>query len=171
MLLLSLGCLMAVAPAQGKATCQVWPVCDPPAEERGDAEGDAAEEGGDAEVMLLRRRRRRRMKKRSEMEMGRQLRKERVSGWEIHFINICSPLFHVILAPCLIEEKTDYLGNDIGKAKSVPSKEECAKVAAKVEKAKFWTYQPSSKTCWYKTSKAGKKSKETVVSGNVECGQ
>ena len=74
---------------------------------------------------------------------------------------------------CNVEEKTDYLGNDIkkGKFKNVESQEDCAKKAAENKDAKFWTYQPSKKICWIKTSKAGKKPQESTVSGNVECGQ
>jgi len=72
-------------------------------------------------------------------------------------------------ADCLIEEKTDYNGNDLEKFKNVPSKEECAEKAAAVEEAKFWTYNPKSKTCFSKKSNKGKKAHPDGVSGNVEC--
>ena len=70
---------------------------------------------------------------------------------------------------CLIEEKTDYNGNDLEKFKNVASKEECAQMAAAVEEAKFWTYNPKSKACFSKKSKKGKKGHPDGVSGNVEC--
>ena len=70
---------------------------------------------------------------------------------------------------CLIEEKTDYNGNDLEKFENVPSHEECAKKAAEVEGAKFWTYNPKSKTCFSKKSNKGKKAHPDGVSGNVEC--
>ena len=75
----------------------------------------------------------------------------------------------------MVEEKTDYrAGNNIkqgGKTfKVVENQEACAKLSAENEKAKFWTYQPSTKKCWIKTSNAGKRPLETVNSGNQECG-
>ena len=77
-------------------------------------------------------------------------------------------------AGCVVEEKIDYPGNDIkqgGKTfKVVEDQEACAKLSAENEKAKFWTYQPSTKKCWIKTSNAGKTPLKTVNSGNQECG-
>ena len=74
----------------------------------------------------------------------------------------------------MVEEKIDYEGNDIKQGaktfKVVENQEACAKLSAENEKAKFWTYQPSSKKCWIKTSKKGKRPNKTVVSGNQECG-
>ena len=74
----------------------------------------------------------------------------------------------------MVEEKTDYLGNNIKQGAStfkvVENQEACAKLSAENEKAKFWTYQPSSKKCWIKTSNAGKRPLKTVNSGNQECG-
>ena len=69
----------------------------------------------------------------------------------------------------MIKEEIDYYGNDLEQFKNVPSKEECAEKAAAVEDAKFWTYQTKSKTCYSKTSMAGKKAHPYGVSGNVEC--
>merc|ERR1711909_106482 len=76
---------------------------------------------------------------------------------------------------CVIEEKTGYAGNDIkqgGKPfkEGVEDQKACAKLAAANKKAKFWTYHPSNKKCFIKTSKAGKKPAKTSVSGNRECG-
>ena len=77
-------------------------------------------------------------------------------------------------AGCVVEEKTDYEGNDIKQGaktfKVVENQEACAKLSAENEKAKFWTYQPSTKKCWIKTSNAGKTPLKTVNSGNQECG-
>ena len=70
----------------------------------------------------------------------------------------------------MIEEKTDYFGNDIKMTRKVENQEACAKLAAANEKALFWTYRPSTKKCWLKTSKAGKHTRKAFVSGNKECG-
>ena len=78
-------------------------------------------------------------------------------------------LYNVISTGCLIEEKIDYRGNDLRRFSNVPSKEECAKKAAAVKDAKFWTYNPKSKTCFSKKSNKGKKAHPDGVSGNVEC--
>ena len=55
----------------------------------------------------------------------------------------------------MIEEKTDYFGNDLKQgdktAKVVENQEACAKLAAANEKAKFWTYNTSNKKCYIKT--------------------
>ena len=71
---------------------------------------------------------------------------------------------------CVIEKQIDYNAHDIKMIPKVENHEACAKQAAAHEKAKFWTYQAKSKKCWIKTSKKGKKSNKTVVSGNRECG-
>ena len=77
-------------------------------------------------------------------------------------------------AGCVIEEKTAYHGNDIKQGakifKKVEDQKACAKLTAENEKAKFWTYHPSNKKCFIKTSKKGKKPQKTSVSGNRECG-
>ena len=51
----------------------------------------------------------------------------------------------------------------------VESQEACAKLSFSTQGALFWTYQPSTKLCWPKTSKAGRRVMEGVVSGNNEC--
>ena len=68
----------------------------------------------------------------------------------------------------MIEEKTGYQGNDIKIEEDLEDQKACAKLTN--EKAKFWTYNPSNKKCFIKTSKAGKKPSKTSVSGNRECG-
>ena len=73
-----------------------------------------------------------------------------------------------------------YRGNniDIGKGKVglssgtvVENKEACAKLSFSTERAKFWSYLPARKLCWVKTSKKGRRSHDTVVSGNRACGK
>merc|ERR1711974_406841 len=87
-LLLSLGCLLSIAPVQGKATCPVCPVCpagDDAAEEGEDEEGGDGdkddgkdgEEGGEGDE-----------------DGGKKGAKKEKEG-------------------CEIEEKTDYLGHDM----------------------------------------------------------
>ena len=71
----------------------------------------------------------------------------------------------------MIEKKTGYQGNDIKIEEIVEDQKACAKLAAANKKAKFWTYHPSNKKCFIKTSKAGKKPAKTSVSGNRECGE
>ena len=78
-------------------------------------------------------------------------------------------LYNVISTGCLIEEKIDYRGNDLRRFTNVPSKEECAKKAAAVKDAKFWTYSPKHKKCFSKTSMKGRRANPDSVSGNVEC--
>ena len=60
----------------------------------------------------------------------------------------------------MIEEKTGYQGNDIKIEENVDDQKACAKLTAANEKAKFFI----------KTSKKGKRSLKTSVSGNRECG-
>ena len=71
-----------------------------------------------------------------------------------------------------------YTGNNIdigGKGKYggtvVENKEACAKLSFSTKGAKFWSYLPAKKLCWVKTSKKGRRSHDTVVSGNRACGK
>ena len=83
--------------------------------------------------------------------------------------NTCNICYYTV---CKIEEKTKYAGNNIEFHENVKSKWECAKKAAEVEKARFWTYNPNKKRCWIKNEKGreGKKPHRASVSGNAECG-
>ena len=78
---------------------------------------------------------------------------------------------HVISADCVIEEFKNYHGHNLERMDRIESMEECIEKAAKVEKAKFWTYEPRTKKCWAKTSKSGRRTHRTAMSGNVECQQ
>ena len=72
----------------------------------------------------------------------------------------------------MIEELINYYGHDLESKDRIESMEECIEKAAKVEKAKFWTYEPRTKKCWIKTSKRGRrKHRNAGVSGNVKCEQ
>ena len=67
----------------------------------------------------------------------------------------------------------DYRGNNIKKVGKifVASQEACAELSFRTDGSSFWTYQPSTKRCWPKTSKSGRISMDNVVSGNDECGK
>ena len=72
---------------------------------------------------------------------------------------------------CVIEKNIDYRGNEKGARAKVENQEACAKLSFSRDGALYWTYQPSTKLCWPKTSKAGRVAMENVVSGNNECGK
>ena len=72
---------------------------------------------------------------------------------------------------CVIDEDTDYLGNDIGKWTKVENQQACAALTGTKEGGLFWTYRDSDKKCWIKTSKKGEKEQTGLVSGNIECGK
>ena len=72
---------------------------------------------------------------------------------------------------CVIEEETIYYGHDIkgeGNVK-VKNQQACATLAATKEGARFWTYRPSDKKCFIKTSKKGKMEGAGLVSGSIGC--
>ena len=71
----------------------------------------------------------------------------------------------------MIDEMKNYDGHDLERMHRIESMEECIEKTAKVEKAKFWTYEPRSKKCTAKTSKRGRRNDRNAVSGNVECEQ
>merc|ERR1711974_483267 len=147
-LLLSLGCLLSIAPVQGRATCPVCPVCSAgdDAAEEGDAEGDGGDgdEGGDKDGGEE--------GGEGDEDGGAKDAKKEKEG-------------------CEIEEKTDYLGHDMkGSPHKAESQEACAKLTASKKGGLFWTYRDSDKKCWIKTSKKGKKANKKLVSGNRECG-
>ena len=71
----------------------------------------------------------------------------------------------------MIEQNIDYRANNIGAKAKVENQEACAKLSLSRDGALYWTYQPSTKLCWPKTSKAGRIAMENVVSGNNECGK
>ena len=71
-----------------------------------------------------------------------------------------------------------YTGNNIdigGRGKYggtvVENKEACADLCASTEGAKYWSFSPAGKLCWVKTSKKGRRTHPTVVSGNRVCGK
>jgi len=72
---------------------------------------------------------------------------------------------------CIIDKNTDYRANNIGAMAKVENQKACAKRSSSTDGALYWTYQPSTKGCWLKTSKAKKMAMEGVVSGNNECGK
>merc|ERR1719234_1893841 len=76
---------------------------------------------------------------------------------------------------CIIEKEMAYPGNDIdigGKERhggtKVENQEACAKLSLASD-ASYWTYYEDG-VCFVKTSKSGRKSNPTSVSGNSECG-
>ena len=75
---------------------------------------------------------------------------------------------------CLIEEKFTYTEHNIKidgkKGTKVANQEACARLSFSTKGAKFWSYLPAGKLCYVKSSKSGRRSHPTVVSGNRECG-
>ena len=77
---------------------------------------------------------------------------------------------------CIIEENINYRGNAIldgppGGRRTVENQDACAKLSFSKSSSSFWTYQPSTKLCWLKTSKSGRMAQSGLVSGNDECGK
>ena len=72
---------------------------------------------------------------------------------------------------CVIEKNINYRANNIGGKAKVENQEACAKLSLSRDGAFYWTYVPSTKLCWPKTSKARRMAMENVVSGNIECGK
>ena len=73
----------------------------------------------------------------------------------------------------MIDEETDYRGQDIkgGKGVKVKNQQACATLTGTKEGGLFWTYRASDKKCWIKNSKKGKRAHKGLVSGNIECGK
>jgi len=70
---------------------------------------------------------------------------------------------------CIIDEATDYSGNDI-RRKRTNSQKECADYSASSHDGIFWTWSKYSRMCYVKSSKAGKRYVRHAVSGNRRCG-
>merc|ERR1712179_712901 len=152
-LILSLGCFLSILPVQGGPTCPVCPVCgDSPAEAEGDAAEDEGDAGGDAAEEEG--------EKKDDEEGGdgdgEGDKDDGEEGEEEEGADGGEEDAKKEKEGCVVEEKTDYQGNDIKQGpkffKVVEDQEACAKLAVANKKAKFWTYQPSSKKCWIKTS-------------------
>merc|ERR1712212_240175 len=185
-LLLSLGCLLSIAPVLGK-----------PAEE--EADGEEEEEGGDGEEEGC-------VTDEDTDYLGHDIPEimERMEPYKVENQQACATLTgekegasfwtyrdsdkkcwlksskagkkeHAGLVSgniecgCVIDEETDYLGHDIGKAAKVKNQQACATLTGTKEGGLFWTYQASTKKCWVKTSKKGKTEGAGLVSGSIGC--
>ena len=75
---------------------------------------------------------------------------------------------------CLIEEDTDYYGNDIAGPKRMEDTDECMLWCASVSECTHWVYQGEARQvgerhCWLKNSNSGKRMLDGYISGNREC--
>ena len=78
------------------------------------------------------------------------------------------------LPGCIIEEATDYYGQDLeggSKIKVTANQQECADYSASTPGSLFWTWSKTTKKCYPKSSNAGRKGAGIeLVSGNNMCG-
>merc|ERR1711974_216881 len=105
-----------------------------------------------------------------EKKTGRYLIIQMNFGNTPNYLNLYEAHAIGISHGCMIEKNIDYRGNEKGARAKVENQKACAKLSLSRDGA-FWTYQPSTKICWPKTSKAGRMAMENVVSGNIECGK
>ena len=76
-----------------------------------------------------------------------------------------------IFLGCIIDQATDYGGNDIkGGSKTTENHQECAVFSALTRGGLFWTWNKNTKKCLVKSSNSGKRKIGHAVSGNRECG-
>jgi hypothetical protein len=77
-------------------------------------------------------------------------------------------------AGCIIEQATDYDGQDLeggSKIKVTANQQECADYSASTPGSLFWTWSKTTKKCYPKSSNAGRKGAGIeLVSGNNICG-
>ena len=156
-LLLSLGCLLSIAPVLGKPA-------EEEAEEEGDEEAEDEEEGKLWKTALV------------SMGFDQHLLKRQFQSSHV-FPELCHVCAIYEFAGCVTDDDTDYLGHDIDEIMermepyTVANQQACATLTGEKEGASFWTYRDSDKKCWLKSSKAGKKEHTGLVSGNIECGK
>ena len=156
-LLLSLGCLLSIAPVLGKPA-------EEEAEEEGDEEAEDEEEGKLWKTALV------------FMGFDQHLLKRQFQSSHV-FPELCHVCAIYEFAGCVTDDDTDYLGHDIDEIMermepyTVANQQACATLTGEKEGASFWTYRDSDKKCWLKSSKAGKKEHTGLVSGNIECGK
>merc|ERR1711953_1275463 len=74
---------------------------------------------------------------------------------------------------CTIEQATDYYGWDLeggSKIKVTANQQECADYSASTPGSRFWTWSKTTKKCYPKSSKAGRRGAGIeLVSGNNRC--
>ena len=71
---------------------------------------------------------------------------------------------------CSTEKNIDYHGNDISGKVVLESMQACADLCASTPGGLFWTYSPTNKHCYVKSSNSGRTANAHSVSGNRECG-
>ena len=79
-----------------------------------------------------------------------------------------------VTAGCLIEEDTDYYGNDIAGPKIMEDTDKCTLWCSSVSECTHWVYQAENRPvgerhCWLKNSNSGKRKIEGSISGNRKC--
>jgi len=70
---------------------------------------------------------------------------------------------------CNIEVNIDYFGNDVAPPVRSTGMQDCANICSDTLGCLFWTYRKSDGTCHTKYSKAGRKSEDNAISGNLAC--
>ena len=74
---------------------------------------------------------------------------------------------------CTIEQAKDYLGWDLeggSKIKVTANQQECADYSASLPGSRFWTWSKTTKICYPKSSKAGRRVAGIhLISGNNKC--
>ena len=70
---------------------------------------------------------------------------------------------------CVVDEDTEYDGEEIKKEEDVENIMACAKLSAETKGARYWTYT-ADKICSVKKTNEGKTKTEGVISGNRMCG-
>ena len=74
-----------------------------------------------------------------------------------------------IFLGCVTEQNIDYNGNDIAN-QVLESMQACADLCASTPGGLFWTYLPTDKSCYVKSSNSRRMAHALAVSGNRECG-
>ena len=74
----------------------------------------------------------------------------------------------------MMEKRTDYVGNDIGNVGlgnglADLTEDSCAAACKVDDDCKFWTLSSSWKRCFFKSSDAGRKESNEMVSGIKPC--
>ena len=105
------------------------------------------------------------------------------TGWSLNWRAVASGKSSIrikiheqmdIFLGCIIEENTDYSGNDIlnnGESwRIMESQRACVDYCKTIAGAPFWKWDSGTKKCSIKSSSSGRTSVAGAVSGNRECG-
>ena len=70
-----------------------------------------------------------------------------------------------------MEDGYDYFGNDAKSGQDSDGMKDCAEKCLAEPTCQFWSMEKSTGRCYLKTSKAGKKTMNGLLSGNQDCGE